>query len=82
MTFALPDDLARQIEQIAAQENRSPIDVLREWIKRHQAPAAPEADSDPLETIAGIFDDDVEDLSVTVRETMQQFYKTRHADTD
>lgn len=67
MTFALPDDLAHQIEQIAERENRSPVDVLREWVERHQAPATTEPDDDPLEKIAGIFNDDIEDLSVTVR---------------
>ena len=82
MTFALPDDLARQIEQIAEQENRSPVDVLREWVERHHSPITPKADDDPLEKIAGIFDDDIEDLSVTVREAMQQFYEKRHEDTD
>lgn len=80
MTFTLPDDLANQIEQIAQQENRSPIEVLREWVERHQEPIAPKPDNDPLEKIAGIFDDDITDLSVTVRETMQKFYEKRHAD--
>jgi len=82
MTFAIPDDLAHQIEQIAEEENRSPLDVLREWVERHQKPVTPEPDDDPLEKIAGIFDDDIADLSVTVRETMQKFYEKRHADTD
>jgi len=82
MPFALPDDLVRQIEQIAEQENRSPVDVLREWVERHQTPVTTVPEDDPLEKIAGIFDDDIDDLSVTVRETMNKFYEKRHADTD
>lgn len=65
----LPDELARRLEDIARRENRPLAEVIASLLEQYPTPITEEIGEidDP---IIGIFDDDVTDMSTTVRETM------------
>ena len=69
--------LAERLKAIAARENRAVDDVLTDLLRLydHQTNTA---SSSPLDAMQGVFDDDVTDLSTTVRETMTDFYRQKH----
>lgn len=85
MTF--PEPLTRRIEAIAEREGRKPEELMQalldEYEARHigeQAQAEPQNLEDPdsdqlVEAFIGAFDDEVSDLSVTVRETIRQRFE-------
>lgn len=68
----LPDQLARRLQQIAKQENRPVEDLLEDLLERYttQFNAFTEMD--------GMFDDEVTDLSTSIRQTMSEFYQNKH----
>jgi hypothetical protein len=71
----IPDDLVKRLQTIAQNENR-PVDaVLSDLIDLYTA-------RDPLMMMDGMFDDDLTDLSTTVRETMETFYKNKYGRSD
>ncbi len=39
-------------------------------------------DPDAIESFIGMFDDDITDLSTTVNETLEEYYRNRYADSD
>ncbi|MCK6581231.1 MAG: hypothetical protein L6Q98_24330 [Anaerolineae bacterium] len=65
------EQLAQRLSELAERENRTIDDLVRTWldqyVHREQSLAAME----------GMFDDDVSDLSTSVRETMSNFYQRR-----
>jgi hypothetical protein len=64
----LPEDLARRLNKIAQKEKRSIAEVLTSLLDRYTV-TQENADTDPLAAMDGLFDDDISDLSTTVRET-------------
>jgi len=70
-----PDELARRLEDIAQQEHRSVAEVLAALLKKYPAPVM-ENTGKVDDPIVGIFDDDVTDMSTTVRETMDAYWRT------
>jgi len=71
----IQDELAERLQAIARRENR-PVEAVLESLLGHYQDET--ALVDPLAAMDGMFDDDITDLSTTVRETMQSFYQARH----
>jgi hypothetical protein len=78
---ALPDELARGLEEIARRENRPLAEVIASMVEQYAVPPAEEMD-DFVDPIIGIFDDDVTDLSTTVRETMDDYWRKKYGSTN
>lgn len=68
--MVLPDSLVRRIEEIAAREGRTPEDLLQSLLAEYEQQS--KVTDDSLEAFIGAFEDDVDDLSVTVRETLRR----------
>lgn len=81
--LTIPDFLAEQIQTIAEREHRSIPDVLASMVAQY-APEeqADDAQVEALHVMLGMFDDDVTDLSSTIRETMNTFWAEKNADSD
>ena len=82
MSLILPDDLAQQIEHIAEQERRSPIEVIQSWLEHYQSTPSRPIENDPLDKITGIFSDNISDMSDSVRSTLSEFYRKKYESTD
>ncbi len=70
--MTLLEDLTQRLQTIAEREGRSPEAILQELLDAYEQRPSGEAPKDPLENFIGAFDDDVTDLSTTVRETLRQ----------
>ena len=72
------EKLAERLQAIARRENRPVEDVLASLLDLYSAlPAPPPSDTDPFMAMEGMFDDDVTDLSETVRGTMTDYYRQK-----
>lgn len=81
-TLKFPDDLAKRLEDFARRENRSVADVVASWLDEH-APEDTEPKKAPnWDLILGVYDDDVTDMSTTVRETLQKYFQEKYGDPD
>ena len=73
----LPDDLAAQLEAIARRENRSLADLVALMVEQYKLTT----DQDnidaqhPLDAFTGIYDDDITNMSTSVRETIQEHFR-------
>lgn len=83
-TLSIKDDLAAELENLSVQENRSLDDVVRSMLEIYKAlPESPHNPSnDALDAMLGMFDDDVTDMSSTVRETMDAYYRQKYGRPD
>jgi hypothetical protein len=81
INVTLPDDIARRLEEIARLENRSLAEVVSSLLDQYPVPTDDDVQAidDP---IIGIFDDDVTDMSTTVRETMDDYWRQKYGRTD
>ena len=88
-TLIIEDELAAQLTEIAADENRPVADVLRSLIELYSSlpkqiglitPSM--TANDALAAMDGIFDDNVTDLSTTVRETISDYYQRKYGNPD
>ncbi len=77
----LPDELARRLEDIARRENRPLAEVIASMVERYPAPVVEDI-QDIDDPIIGIFDDDVTDMSTTVRETMDDYWRKKYGRPD
>ena len=88
MALHIRQDLAERLQAIAAQEHRSVDAVLQELLANYRSPVEkeairlPDTKTDPFDAMCGMFDDPVTDLSETVRETMEEFYRKRYGTDD
>ncbi len=75
-TLVIPDELAERLQHTAQHENRTVEAVLAAMLDlyTHQTSAFLAMD--------GMFDDDVTDLSTSVRDTMRDFYEKKHGRAD
>lgn len=75
-TLVIPNELAERLQHVAQHENRKVEEVLATMLElyTHQTSAFLAMD--------GMFDDDVTDLSTSVRDTMHDFYEKKHGRTD
>ncbi|GIK66877.1 MAG: hypothetical protein BroJett018_46710 [Chloroflexota bacterium] len=79
--LAIPDDLAEKIQAIAQHENLSIAEFLAGLIKNYSVLSQEQQRrNEALLASVGMFDDDITDLSSTVRETMDEFWRKRHTD--
>jgi hypothetical protein len=70
--MTLLEDLTQRLQTIAEREGRSPEAILQELLDAYEQRASGEAPKDPVDNFIGAFDDEVTDLSTTVRETLHQ----------
>lgn len=88
MALNIRPDLADQLQEIADREHRTIDDVLQDLLANYQPTPIeesirlPDPDIDPFDAMCGMFDDPITDLSETVRETMEEFYRKRFASPD
>lgn len=75
VNIVLPDHLAQQLEEIAQRENRPVAEVIENMMQHYTL--IPSSDEKPpdWDSIIGIYDDDVTDMSTSVRETLQAYYR-------
>lgn len=74
--LVIEHDLAEKLQAIAQRENRSVEDVLASLLEMYTA------QSDALDAMAGAFDDPVTDLSTSIRETMDAYYRDKYDRSD
>lgn len=70
--MTLTETLTKRIEAIARREGRTPEELVQLLLDEYEQE---HADKDPIEAFIGAFDDDVTDLSVTVRETLRRKFE-------
>lgn len=71
--MTLPDTLTQRLRAIAEREGRTPESLLQSLLDAYEQRTT---NGDPIDKFIGAFDDDVTDLSTTVRQTLQQKFKT------
>jgi hypothetical protein len=67
--MTLPDLLTERLKNIARREGRTPEAVLQTLLDEYEQR---QPDDDSIEAFIGAFEDDVPDLSVTVRQTLRK----------
>ena len=75
-TLIIDEELAQKLQRLAEREQRPVEEVLRTMVDRYEPKPTPEQNA-ALEALIGMFDDDVTDLSTTVRETMRDYFKNK-----
>ena len=86
--LTIKDDLAAQLDKIAQTEQRSVDEVLRSALELYASlpqdngTKVPMTSNEALASMDGMFDDDITDLSTTVRKTMSTYYKKKYGDSD
>ncbi|HLE82252.1 MAG TPA: hypothetical protein VJA25_13325 [Dehalococcoidia bacterium] len=70
--LVIEQELADRLREIARRENRRVEEILASLLDLYTA------QSDLLTAMDGMFDDEVTDLSTTVRETMDTYYKREY----
>jgi hypothetical protein len=68
----IENDLAERLQEIALRENRPIEEILTSLLDLYAA------QTDALVAMDGTFDDEVTDLSSTVRETMDSYYQKKY----
>ena len=82
-TITLPEELAQRIEEIAQQEHRSVVETVASMVEKYKPRLLSQEASDAaLDAIVGVFDDDITDLSTTVRETLHKYYQEKYGRPD
>lgn len=88
-TLTIEDELAAKLSAIAADENRPVTAVLESLLELYSSlPRLPQnaiglmTADEALEAMEGMVDDDISDLSTSVRETMAAYYKKKYGDSD
>jgi hypothetical protein len=83
----IPDDIAQELKAMAERKNR-PIDeiaasYIRDGISSEKIEETHSQEAvHPLDSILGMLDDDVTDMSTTVKETMREYYKNKRWKSD
>ena len=81
----LSEQLIHKLEDIARRENRPVEEVVSSMVEKYepQTPSRKQEASDAaLDAIVGVFDDEITDLSTTVRETLHKYYQDKYGRTD
>ena len=79
------EELAERLRAIAQRENRPIENVLSDLLDMYADRSSGEKDdtlADPLNALIGMFDDDITDMSSTVRETMDAYYRRKYGSSD
>jgi hypothetical protein len=85
MTIDIPEDVLERLQQLSEQEHRSVDSLLREMLQYYMnyAPTLrppTKEQNEALLAMRGMLDIEDTDLSVTVRETMKEYYKRKYGD--
>ncbi len=84
--LAIDDQLASRLKAIAERERRPIEDVLETMVERYETAITTERTVDEralaLEQFIGAIKDNITDASMTVRETMAEFYRRKSDDPD
>jgi hypothetical protein len=79
----IPDALAERLHAIAQREQRQIEEVLSDLVAQYEARSAESLSrTEALAAMKGMFDDEVTDLSSTVRETMSDYYRNKYGRSD
>lgn len=79
----LPEHLIQKLEDIARQENRNVVEIITTMIEKYEQKTPSQQESDnAFKAIFGIYDDDITDMSTTVRETLQKYYQEKYGRPD
>lgn len=78
----IPDDIAQELKAMAERKNRSIDEIAASYIRDGISSEVIEEiesqdDVNPLDSILGILDYDVTDMSTTVKETMREYHKNK-----
>lgn len=83
MNITLPDELAKRLQDIARRENRPLENVVESMIEQYTPQATSQEKSDEtFEALFGIYDDDITDMSTTVRETLHKHFQEKYGHPD
>lgn len=82
INIMLPDEIARQIEEVAKIENRPIEEVLVSMVRQYTPHETEPKKAPNWDLIIGIGDKNVTDMSTTVRETLDAYYKKKYANPD
>jgi metal-responsive CopG/Arc/MetJ family transcriptional regulator len=83
VNITLPDHLAAQLEEIAQREKRSVTDIVVSMIEQYEPKPVSQEESDTaFDSIFGIYDDDVTDMSTSVRETLKDYFEKKYGRPD
>ncbi len=81
VTITLPDELVHRLEEISRHENRSLAEIVATMTEQYR-PAETPGETPDWDMILGVYEDDVTDMSTTVRETMKKYYQEKYGDSD
>lgn len=83
VNIAVPDEIARQLENVARRENRPVAEVLAIMLAQYKPKPSPdEGKPHPLDAFVGIYDDEITDMSTSVRETIREHFRRKNERTD
>jgi hypothetical protein len=82
INIMLPDEIARQIEEVAKIENRPVEEVVASMVQQYTPQETEPKKAPNWDLIIGIGDKNVTDMSTTVRETLDAYYKKKYANPD
>jgi hypothetical protein len=78
--------LAERLRAIAEREQRQVEEVLTELVEQYESQSETNVNDEErakaLEEMIGMFDVDITDLSTTVRETMEAYYRNKYGRPD
>jgi hypothetical protein len=85
--LSIPNELAERLHAIAQREQRQIEEVLSDLVAQYEARGAESSSqnlsrTEALAAMKGMFDDEVTDLSSTVRETMSDYYRNKYGRSD
>jgi hypothetical protein len=83
VNIAIPDKLAEQLEIVAQRENRPVAKVIETMLAQYEPPTSSvERELHPLDAFIGIYDDDITDMSTSVRQTIKEHFQRKNERTD
>jgi hypothetical protein len=87
MTIDIPEDVLERLRQLSEEQNRSVDSLLREMLQYYMKDAPPlrpptKEQDEALLAMRGMLGGDETDMSVTVRETMREYYKKKYGNPD
>lgn len=82
VSITLPDELAQRLAEVARRENRPVEDVALEILEQYIPPPDEVEKGADWGLILGAFDDEITDMSTTVKETLRSYYKDKYGRPD
>jgi hypothetical protein len=83
VNIAIPDKLAEQLETVARRENRPVAEVIETMLEQYEPKIPPDAgERHPLDAFIGLYDDDITDMSTSVRKTIREHFQRKNDRTD